>query len=231
MIHYTFLPTVPGVFVRRLNRFVAEVEYGGQLWQAHIATSGRLGELLVPGAEVLLEKSAKKNRRTAYSLRVVRYQGVWVSIDAQIPNRLVAKGLQEGLLPPFAECEFIRSEPAYAGGRFDFLLSDAGQATYVEVKSVTLVEEKVGLFPDAPTERGRRHLQHLGELAKGGCRCAVIFVIQRDDAEAFTPNERTDPAFAGELRQAVAHGVEAFAYRCQVRPAGITLTESVPVLV
>ena len=231
MIQYTFLPTVPGVFVQRLNRFVAQVEYDGKLWSAHIATSGRLGELLVPGADVLLEKSTRETRRTPYSLRAVYYNDVWVSIDAQIPNRLVGSALKAGLLPPFADAEFIRSEPAYESGRFDFLLADAGQATYVEVKSVTLVEGQVGRFPDAPTVRGRRHLLHLAELAQQGCRTAVIFVIQRNDAKSFAPNAVTDPAFACALRQALLSGVEVFAYRCEVSPAGIILTDRVPVLV
>ena len=172
-MYIPFAPTVPGKFLEKINRFVAVVDYGGNHYHAHIATSGRLWELLVPGATVLLEKSTRATRRTAYSLRAVAHNGVWVSIDAQIPNRLLAKALKVGALLPFAQCEFIRSEPAYGGGRFDFLLADQGQPVYIEVKSVTLVNASVAYFPDAPTDRGRRHLEHLAALAGEDYRCAV----------------------------------------------------------
>jgi sugar fermentation stimulation protein A len=220
-----------GRFVKRLNRFVALVDLEGERVEAHIATSGRLAELLVPDAAVLLERSQSTRRKTAYSLRVVRYGQTWVSIDAQLPNKLIKQLLQAQALPPFAQCDFVRSEPVYRGGRFDFLLTEAGQAVYVEVKSVTLVEEKLGLFPDAPTERGRRHLLHLAGLRQEGCRCAVIFIIQRHDADYFAPNGRTDPPFAQALRQAAAAGVELYAYRCQVDKKGLTLAQRVPVLI
>jgi sugar fermentation stimulation protein A len=226
-----FKPTVAGCFTERLNRFVALVECSGKQVHAHIATSGRLWELLVPGATVLLEAVNDPLRKTQYNLRAVHHEGVWVSIDAQVPNKLLGKSFREGTLSPFAHCDYVRSEPAYGGGRFDFLLSDEGQPFYIEIKSVTLVENAVGLFPDAPTERGRRHLEHLGLAVGEGYRAAVIFVIQRSDAEYFAPNQRTDPAFARALRKASLAGVDVYAYRCRVRPAGIVLAERVAVMV
>ncbi|MDW7650339.1 MAG: DNA/RNA nuclease SfsA [Bacillota bacterium] len=231
-MNLAFGPTEPGIFVERLNRFVAVVKCRGQLLHAHIATSGRLWELLVPGADLLLEKSMNPGRRTPYSLRTVLHHGVWVSIDAQIPNRLMGRALKAGELRPFADCRFIRSEPAYGGGRFDFLLADnCGRPLYIEVKSVTLVEQKTGLFPDAPTERGRRHLNHLATLAAEGGRAAVIFVVQRSDAGRFAPNVKTDPEFGSALRRASVAGVEIYAYRCYVEPQGITLGERLPVMI
>lgn len=231
-VQISFVPGKHGVFLERLNRFVALVRVDGKDVRAHIATSGRLGELLVPGAAVRLEPSRSTLRKTAFSLRVVEYKGVWVSIDAQVPNKLIRKALADRILQPFQALEFVRSEPAYKNGRFDFLLREqTGRPVYLEVKSVTLVEQECGLFPDAPTERGRRHLRHLADLARAGERCAVIFVVQRHDAEWFRPNYRTDPAFAEALRQAVSCGVEVYAYRCRVLPAGITLRERLPVLV
>lgn len=227
----TFHPTVPGRFVERLNRFVALAEHDGQLIHAHIATSGRLWELLVPGAALLLEKSRAGERKTPYSLRAVEHNGVWVSIDAQIPNKLLEKAFKNKALAPFSGCDFIRGEPLYSGGRFDFLLSDHGQPVYVEVKSVTLVESETGLFPDAPTERGRRHLIHLAALKEEGFRVAAIFVVQRYDARSFAPNSKTDPAFGRALRHAVGAGVEVYAYRSLVSPEGISLRERVPVMV
>ena len=226
-----FKPTQTAYFKERLNRFVAVVELNGEPVQAHIATSGRLGELLVPGAEVLLEASTSKTRRTPFSLRAVRYQDIWVSIDAQLPNRLMRQILVASELPPLVDCQFIRSEPSYSQGRFDFLLESAGQPVFVEVKSVTLVEGGIALFPDAPTERGRRHLNNLTVLCSEGNRCAVIFVVQRSDATACAANRQTDPAFAEALAQAVHGGVETYAYGCTVDPGGVTLKERLPVLV
>lgn len=230
-IHIPFKPTEAGRFVARLNRFVAKVEINGEEVEAHIATSGRLTELFVPGAAVLLERSNSPKRRTVFSLRAVWYHQTWVSIDAQLPNKLIKQALVTKALPPFAQCEFVRSEPVYSSGRFDFLLAEDGQAVYVEVKSVTLVEDGVALFPDAPTARGRRHLSHLADLQREGCRCAVIFIIQRGDADYFAPNQRTDLQFGQALRQAVAAGVEPYAYRCVVDNAGLTLAQRLPVLI
>ncbi|HZK24282.1 MAG TPA: DNA/RNA nuclease SfsA [Oscillospiraceae bacterium] len=230
-LHLPFKPTEAGFFVERLNRFVALVELNGETVAAHIATSGRLTELLVPGASVLLERNNSATRRTAFSVRAVWYQQTWVSIDAQLPNKLVKQVLLAKALPPFEQCEFVRSEPVYSSGRFDFLLAEAGQAVYVEVKSVTLVIDKVALFPDAPTARGRRHLAHLADLQREGCRCAVIFIIQRGDADYFAPNRRTDLQFGQSLRQAASAGVELYAYRCRVDQAGMTLAERLPVLI
>ena len=226
-----FNPMQVGYFVERLNRFVALVKLNDQKVEAHVATSGRLGELLVPGAEVLLEPSSSAKRRTRYSLRLVKYRNTWVCIDAQVPNILVRKALKQNALKPFVYCRFERSEPKYEHGRFDFLLREKEKPVLLEVKSVTLVEAKTALFPDAPTERGARHLKYLAALRQEGYRCAVLFVVQRDDAIYFAPNQKRDPAFARALRHAVAGGVEVYAYACQVMPEEIALTGRLPVLV
>jgi sugar fermentation stimulation protein A len=219
-----------GLFLERLNRFTALIQHEGVTGSAHIATSGRLRELLVPGARLLLQKHRGHGKKTDFFLLAVDHQGIWVSINAQLPNRLLEGIFCAGGLPPFAGCVFVRREPAYRDGRLDFLLAEEGQAVYVEVKSVTLVNRRVGLFPDAPTERGRRHLHHLAELVSEGCRAAVIFVVQRYNAESFAPNRETDPAFAAALQVAAFSGVEVYAYRCHVTPDGVTLAERIPVL-
>lgn len=226
-----FNPMQVGYFIARLNRFVALVELNGQEVEAHVATSGRLGELLVPGAEVLLEPSATAKRRTPYSLRLVKYQSTWVCIDAQVPNFLVRKAVNQKTLKPFRRCQLERSEPKYEHGRFDFLLQENGQPVLLEVKSVTLVEGEIALFPDAPTERGARHLKHLASFRQEGYRCAVLFIVQRDDAVYFAPNDKRDSAFAQALRHAVADGVEVYAYDCKVKPEEILLGKRLPVLV
>jgi sugar fermentation stimulation protein A len=226
-----FKPTVPAIFAGRPNRFVALVELNGSLTQAHIATSGRLHELLVVGARVLLEKSSTPARKTQFSLRAVEHEGIWVSIDAQVPNRLVEKALVSRALPPFAGCDYLRREPAYDDGRLDFLLEEKGKYVYIEVKSVTLVEGRTALFPDAPTVRGSRHLHKLHKLAVNRQRAAVLFIVQREDAYGFAANNATDPIFAAALREAVEGGVEVYAYGCRVDAAQIELLERLPVMV
>ncbi len=228
-----FNSTLIGSFIERLNRFVGVValEQEGEHVNAHIATSGRLQELLVAGAPALLEKSLQPERRTQYNLKAVMHNGGWVSIDAQAPNRLIEKALRYGALPAFSRCEFIRREPPHGSGRLDFLLMDNGRPVYIEVKSVTLMESGVALFPDAPTERGRRHLDDLSSLVKDGFRAAVIFVVQREDAGSFAPNGRTDVSFAAALLRAAAAGVEIYAYRCLVKEDGIMLGERLPVMI
>lgn len=223
--------TKTGKFIERLNRFVGLVELEGQPCRAHIATSGRLRELLVPGATVLLEKSASLERKTGYSLKAVEHGGHWVSIDAQLPNRLLEKALRQRALSPFADCTVLQREPGLGEGRLDFLLQGQDGKVWLEVKSVTLVENRAALFPDAPTERGRRHLLELAGTVTSGDRAAVVFVIQREDADYFCPNDRTDPAFARALDFAVRLGVQVYAYRCRVDTARVTLAERVPVLV
>ncbi len=231
MISLQFKPARDGVFLSRPNRFVAVVETGGTVVKAHIATSGRLRELLVPGARLLLEEGEGRARRTPFSLKAVKHNGVWVSIDAQAPNRLLEQALRLRTLSPFAGCEFGRREPESGGGRFDFLLWERGHPVYIEVKSVTLLEKGVGLFPDAPTARGERHLRHLARLAESGLRAAVIFVIQRRDACCFAPNGDTDPRFAATLQEAAWSGVEIYAYGCLVDRSGITLNGRLPILI
>lgn len=226
-----FGPVASGIFLERPNRFVALVKMDGQSFFAHVPTSGRLRELLLPGTPVLLEASRVPGRSTSFDLRAVSHGDVWVSVDARLPNRLLEAALKAEKIKAFARCRFIRREPAYAGGRLDFELRQDGRPVYIEVKSVTLVENGMALFPDAPTVRGTRHLQHLACLAKNGYRSAVIFAIQRGDARSFAPNSVTDPGFARALHEAVSSGVEAYAFSCPVTPQGIRLGERLPVLV
>jgi len=151
-------------------------------------------------------------------------------VDARLPNPLFAEAVAEGRLAAFAGVRVIEREVRRGGSRIDFRLEGAWGARWVEVKSVTLVEDGVALFPDAPTGRGRRHLEELSALVREGQRAAVVFVVQRSDAEAFAPNSRADPAFAHMLAEAQALGVEVYAYRCRVTRRALTLLDEVPVL-
>lgn len=224
-------PIVYGTFIRRDNRFAATVEVAGTTALAHVASSGRMAELLVPGAVVALLPRDRPQSRTRYRLLLVRHRDRWVSVDAQMPNRLAAEALAARTLPPFAGYDEITPEARRGPCRVDFYLQGAERPCWLEVKSVTLVTaDGHALFPDAPTLRGREHLMLLREATQEGARAAVLFIIQRDDARDFRPHDAHDPAFGAAMRRAVAAGVEVYAYRCTVSTHEITLTAAVPVI-
>ncbi|HWJ03796.1 MAG TPA: DNA/RNA nuclease SfsA [Verrucomicrobiae bacterium] len=219
---------IEGSFLARLNRFVAEVEIGGVTVLAHVPSSGRMQELLTPGRRVLLAKSMRPGRKTDFGLRLVDMGGFYVSIDSILPNKLVHKSLKAGKLYGLEGYGKIIPEYPYLDSRFDFYLADPGEC-FLEVKSVTLVEDGVARFPDAPTLRGTKHLEHLAGLRRLGVRAGVIFIIQRQDAEIFEPNGKTDPDFALALRNAKASGVEIWAYTCKVTGQSVEIDREVPV--
>lgn len=232
-----FPPLVEGRFIKRLNRFAALVDVDRREYLAYVPNSGRLGELLVPGYRVLLAPAPapthterKAERKTAYDLALVDTGGVLASADARLPNRLVAEALAAGRLPQFAGYPTVQPEATFGDSRLDFRLSGPAGVCYVETKSVTLVEDGVALFPDAPTLRGVKHLHSLMAALDAGCAAAVIFVVQRADAEAFTLHDAADPLLGQTLRQAVAAGVSAYAYRCRLDEQSITLADAIPVL-
>ena len=230
-----FPPLVEGRFIRRLNRFAALVDVNRREHLAHIPNSGRLGELLVPGYRVLLAPAppdAAPARKTAYDLALVDANGALASADARLPNKLVAEALAAGRLPSFAAYAAVHPEKTYGDSRLDFLLQSdhPPRSCYLETKSVTLVENGIARFPDAPTLRGVKHLRSLMHAVAAGHDAAVIFVIQRADARAFAPHDTADPLLGAALRSAIAAGVTAHAYRCQVDETAITLANPVPLL-
>ncbi|HXF69580.1 MAG TPA: DNA/RNA nuclease SfsA [Thermoflexus sp.] len=223
-------PLVQASFLQRLNRFAVEVRVGRRRVRAHLPNSGRLHELLVPGYPVWIARREGR-RRTQYDVQVVGLpNGVLVSADARVPNLLFREAWQKGELPLFRSYTTLDAEVPLGEGRVDFRLSGPHGVAYVEVKSVTLVEEGTGLFPDAPTERGRRHVNALMAARMDGARAFIIFIVQRPDAQAFRPHDRADPAFGEILRTAVARGVEAMAYRCHVSLEEIRLVDPIPVI-
>jgi len=218
--------TVEGRFVRRENRFRVTVELAGRTEAAHLPNSGRLEELLVPGRTCYLVPRAASYRRTPYDLLLVACCGVLVSVDARLPNRLFAEAVTAGRLAPFAGCTVLEAEVRRGGSRLDFRLRGPRRTCWVETKSVTLVEDGLALFPDAPTARGRRHLEGLAALVQKGQRAAVVFVVQRPDAVAFAPNARADPPFARLLAEVISQGVEVYAFRCRVTQHAISIVPS-----
>ena len=217
-------------FVRRLNRFSALMICEGKETLAHVANSGRLGELLVPDNPMLLTPvEGRPDRKTAFDLSLVQIGDVLVSADSRLPNQLVSEATQKGSLPEFREYDGFAREVKFEDSRLDIRLTGPEGLCYIEVKSVTLVENDTGLFPDAPTERGRRHLETLVMAVGQGHRAAVLFVVQRPDASALVPNRPADPDFSDTLADAIGRGVEAYAYRCTVSRRHVRLAESIPV--
>ena len=225
-------PLLEGSFVVRENRFRARVRLGEEEVPVHVANSGRLSELLLPGQQVLLGEARAPHRVTDYDLLMVRLPHTLVSIDARLPNQLFEEALERRVLPEFAGMSMGRREVGYGESRLDFLLGaeDSCGSCLVEVKSVTLVQEGIGRFPDAVTERGRRHLRELARAREEGRRAAVVFVIQREDAGALAPHYESDPLFGEVLREVAVDGVEVYALTCRVTSTEITLDRQVPVL-
>ena len=216
-----------GRFIRRLTRFSGEAFLGQRRVLAHIPHSGRLGELLVPGRRVLLRRARGNKRKTAHDLVGVA-NGRWVCIDARLPPRLVEEALKGGRVAGFKGYRVERREVRLGGGRIDLLLAGPRGTCYVETKAVTLVIGRTAIFPDAPTDRGRRHLLALLGAHRRGWKAAVIFVVQRNDARRFSPNWRTDPKFAKTLVRVAKAGVLVLAFACRVTRAGAHITHPLP---
>jgi sugar fermentation stimulation protein A len=182
-----------------------------------------LRELFTPNRPILLEPAASVGRRTRFTLALVCLPHGYVSVDAHLPNALVERGFRQRAVAGYRGYRFLRREPAMGQRRADFLLARGEARCLVEVKSVTLVEDGVAVFPDAPTARGRAHLEHLIAARRRGVEAVVLFVIQRGDAVAFVPNARTDPAFAAALTRAAKEGVRVRAITCHVTRRGVGL--------
>ncbi|HOQ37525.1 MAG TPA: DNA/RNA nuclease SfsA [Acetivibrio sp.] len=224
---------VQGKFINRLNRFEAVVEVEGIQELAHVPNTGRLKELLTEGATVLLRKYDRTDRKTRFGLILVRKNGIWVSIDsANVPNRIMYEALKQGKLEPFRDFSQICREVTVLSSRFDFGLFSEEKEYYIEVKGVTLVENRQGFFPDAPTKRGVRHLEELTKLKLSGKGTGVVFVVQREDAEVVRPNDRTDMDFGNALREAGKAGVDLMAYVCKVdvEQRSIDIVRQIPVV-
>ncbi len=210
-----------GYFVSRPNRFVANVIIDGKETAVHVKNTGRCRELLTEGAEVWLEKSNNPDRKYQYSLVSVKKGERMVNMDSQAPNKAVGEFLSEGGL--FSDIKLIRPECKYGNSRFDFYVEYADKKAFIEVKGVTLENDGVVSFPDAPTERGSKHLRELCECLKEGYEAYVFFVIQMKDVICFTANADHDPVFARTLKEAYNEGVKIVAYDCLVTEDGMKI--------
>ena len=223
-------PLVPARFLRRYKRFLAEVELpdGSREW-VHVPNTGALTGCAAPGMEILLTREVGEGRKTGYTWRFSRGPSGWICIDTLVPNRLVGETLAAGGLPGIPRPVRLRPEVTLPqGGRLDFVADLGGRLLFIEVKSVTWVEDGVALFPDGVTSRGRRHLGHLMDLVKQGHRACQLFMVQRGDAKRFRPAAAVDPDYAAELQAAARQGVEILVLEEKVNPPEITLAASLP---
>lgn len=204
---------VKGIFLSRPNRFIAKIEIAGKEETVHVKNTGRCRELLPPGAEVWCEVSNNPNRKTKYDLITVRKGDRLINMDSQAPNAAAKEWLLSGGL---GQVEDLKPETFHGDSRFDFSFTLDGKPCLMEVKGVTLENDGVCAFPDAPTERGAKHLRGLTQAVKDGYTAFVLFVIQMPDVKYLHPNDKTDPAFGAALREAAENGVNVLAMDCAV---------------
>jgi len=204
---------VPGIFLARPNRFIAHVQIDGQVEVCHVKNTGRCKELLVPGCTVYCQRASNPNRKTKYDLIAVRKGDRLINMDSQAPNKAAHEWLAAGGLGEISE---LRAEVKQGDSRFDFSFMKDGKRCFLEVKGCTLESDGVCAFPDAPTERGAKHIRGLTALAREGYGAYILFVIQMADVKYIRPHDETDPEFGRALREAAENGVQVIAMDCAV---------------
>ena len=217
-----------GIYLSRPNRFIAEVEIDGEVKVCHVKNTGRCRELLIKGVRVLLDRSDNPNRRTEYDLVAVYKGDMLINIDSQAPNAVFGEWLKEG---GFGDVKLIKPECFYKNSRFDFYVETEDTSIFIEVKGVTLEEDGVAMFPDAPTERGVKHLTELSEAVKDGYEAYVYFVVQMNECRYFTPNKKMHPEFAETLKMASDSGVNVRAVKCKVTEDGLKINGDVDAVI
>lgn len=216
---------VEGIFRNRPNRFIAEVEIGSEIVKAHVPNTGRCKELLIPGVKVYLLPSDNPNRKTKFSLHFVLNKGVLVSLFSQQANEIVFNAINEGLVDELRGYSILEREKTIDDSRIDIYLANDDGDCFVEVKGVTLIKDGLAQFPDAPTERGCKHLRELINLKKCGHRAVVFFLIQHPIGNKFRPNWENDEDFASTLIEAFNFGVEILVYKCENSLSGIKFVD------
>ena len=205
-------------FISRPNRFIARVKLEGKELTVHVKNTGRCRELLLPGATVYLDKAQNPDRKTPYDLVAVEHGGKIINIDSQAPNQVVKEYLQR-----LGEYDLIKPEHKYGDSRIDFYMEKGTEKYLMEVKGCTLFRNGIGLFPDAPTERGARHLRELIQAQKEGYKAMIAFVIQGEGIERVEPNSETDPEFAKAFYEAEKAGVQVLHLKCKVTPDSLNI--------
>lgn len=221
------------IFMERPNRFIANVEINGKAEVVHVKNTGRCKEILRKGCTVYLERSDNPNRSTKYDLVAAEKErenspALLINIDSQAPNKAAEEWLCSGKF--FSPDAVVKREVKYRNSRFDFYIEDKGKKAFLEVKGVTQEYSGKAMFPDAPTERGIKHIEELIECKKEGYDAYILFVIQMKEITSFTPNEEIHKAFADTLRKAQKNGVKIIAMDCKITPDSMEIDENVPVL-
>ncbi len=217
---------VQGTFLERPNRFIAMVEIQGETEVCHVKNTGRCRELLPPGAKVWCLDAGNPSRKTRYDLIAVQKGDRLINMDSQAPNAAVKEWLEKG---GFSAVENIKAEKTFLGSRFDFYFEKQGKPCFLEVKGVTLENDGICAFPDAPTTRGVKHIRELIRAKQAGYGAYILFVIQMENVKYLHPNDATDPEFGKVLREAAKAGVEILAVDCKVTPDEMTIHKAVPV--
>lgn len=222
-----YLNVSKAIFINRPNRFIAHVQTADGMERVHVKNTGRCKELLIPGTTVYLEKGSGGNRKTKYDLVAVEKAGRIVNMDAQAPNRLFAEWVKNGGF--LSDITSIRSEYPYGASRLDFCLQTEEGPHLVEVKGVTLEENGIARFPDAPTERGVKHIRELQRAVESGLKATICFIVQMEGIHHMEPNDVTHPAFGAALREAAACGVNVIACDCSVEADCVVIRGRIPV--
>lgn len=219
-----------GEFLERENRFIARVLINGEVTYAHVPNTGRMTELLLKGARVILRKVYGTHRKTQYELLMVYKGSTLTCIDSRLPNELIYNEIKSGNINDFSCFTVLKREVLYKNSRFDIVFADKNRTTLIEIKSVNLFNNRIAMFPDAPTERGRKHLRELMDAKNEGINGAVFFIVLCEDVDIFTPNDRMDPLFGKFLREANSAGIMLRAYSCKISPDNVELRKELKVV-
>lgn len=219
---------IQGIFVKKYNRFLCAVIIDQKVWDCHIPNTGRLGELLFEGNTVGVRYVAHPNRKTSYELVMAKKDQHWYSVDSRVPNQLVKQWAEAQLVSKWQGCKLI-GEKTFGNSRFDFKI-EGPLYGFIEVKGVTLEKNGRGYFPDAPTERGKKHLLELMKVSEQGMYAAVVFVCQCESIESFSPNDETDPEFGQILRRLHEADIDILAFQAKVTLEGIGFGKEIPVV-
>ncbi|MBN2853018.1 MAG: DNA/RNA nuclease SfsA [Clostridia bacterium] len=216
-----------GIFLERPNRFIAEVLVNGKIEKAHVKNTGRCKEILIKNTKIYLQKSDNPERKTRYSLISAYKNDLLINIDSQVPNQVVYEALQQEKIKEITDIKYLRKEIRYKNSRFDLYYENENEKGFIEVKGVTLENNGVYMFPDAPTERGTKHVNEMIEAVKEGYKGFILFLVQLKGGFYFTPNVETDSLFSETLKKAVDNGVTVLCYDSNVTSNEITLNNPV----
>ncbi|MCH4888609.1 DNA/RNA nuclease SfsA [Acidaminobacter sp. JC074] len=216
-----------GKFIKRVNRFIAHVDINGQVEVVHVKNTGRCKELFIEGRKVFLQKSDNPNRKTKYSLIAIYKDEKLINIDSQVPNQVIYEAIENGQIHGFDQLKYIKREQTYGNSRFDIYYETESHKGYIEVKGVTLENDGIAMFPDAPTVRGTKHVRELIKGQKEGYKNYIMLLIQMKEVHYFKPNHITDPDFASALKEAKEAGVTIKCYTSTITEDSIEILKEI----